>query len=54
MKIISCRKCGETMDVYQNCPKCKKPIEFICHNCNFNTEKEIHTNCIIEKIPVTV
>lgn len=54
MKITSCRKCGYNMDVYQNCPECKKPIEFICHNCNLHTDKEIHTHCIIEKISVTV
>ena len=48
----SCRKCGRAMDVYQNCPACKKPIEFICHNCNQYTDKEIHSDCIIKKTSV--
>ena len=50
----SCRICGYGMDVYQNCPICKKPIEFICHKCNHNTDKEIHSDCIVKKIPVMV
>lgn len=54
MKITSCRKCGNKMDVYQNCHMCKKPIEFTCYNCHLNTDKEIHSSCIIEKTVVMV
>ncbi len=48
----SCRKCGFEMEVYSNCHVCKKPIELICNKCNINTDKEIHSKCIIEKIHV--
>ncbi len=42
------------MEVYQSCSECKNPIEFICHNCNINTDKEIHSDCIAKKITITV
>lgn len=54
MKINSCRKCGYDMEVYQNCHVCKKPIEFACNRCNINTDKEIHSDCMIKKATVTV
>ncbi len=54
MKIISCRNCGHGMNIYQNCHVCKKPIEFVCHKCNINTDKEIHSDCIIEETSIIV
>lgn len=48
----SCRKCGYGMEVYSNCHCCKNPIEFICHKCDLNTDKEIHSDCMSEKIQV--
>lgn len=53
MRNNSCRKCGHGMDVYENCHACKKPIEFICYKCNRNTDKEIHSDCIIQKVSLT-
>jgi predicted amidophosphoribosyltransferase len=50
----SCRNCGNGMEVSSNCHVCKKPIEFICNKCNRNTDKEIHLDCIYEKIQVLV
>ncbi|MDH3502073.1 MAG: hypothetical protein OEL69_06170 [Nitrosopumilus sp.] len=52
MKINSCRKCGYGMEVFQNCHVCKKPIEFVCHKCNINTDKEIHSDCMIKETTV--
>ena len=54
MRNDSCRKCGYEMEVYQNCYVCKRPIEFICHKCNLNTAKEIHSDCIKQNTPLTV
>ena len=54
MRIISCRKCGDKMDVSQTCSECKKAIEFVCHSCNINTDKEIHSDCIVKTIVTTV
>lgn len=48
----SCRKCGYEMEVYSNCHICKKPVEYICHKCDLNTDKEIHSNCMFEEIQV--
>ncbi|MDH3312374.1 MAG: hypothetical protein OEM28_04395 [Nitrosopumilus sp.] len=42
------------MNTYQNCDHCKNPIEFICHNCNLNTDQEIHSDCIAGIMPATV
>ena len=54
MRNNSCRKCGYKMHVNQNCPECKKAIEFICYKCNINTDKEIHSDCVIQNVLVKV
>jgi hypothetical protein len=50
----SCRKCGCGMEVYSNCHVCKRPIEFICHKCNLNTDKQIHSDCKTENASILV
>lgn len=54
MRNDSCRKCGCDMEVNQNCPVCGKPFEFFCHRCSNITDKQIHSDCLIKKIFVTV
>lgn len=49
----SCRKCGLRMEVHQNCSICKNAIEFICHKCNRNTNKEIHSMCLVKNMLLT-
>jgi len=54
MRNDSCRKCGSELEVNQNCPVCKKPIEFFCHVCSVITEKQIHSDCMIKKSLIAV
>ncbi len=44
------RKHGFAIAVHSNYHVCKKPIELICHKYNINTDKEIRSKHIIEKI----
>lgn len=47
MRIDSCRKCGETLEVNKKCNICKKDNEFFCHKCGFITVEQIHVQCML-------
>jgi len=47
MRIDSCRKCGETLEVNKKCSVCKKENEFFCHKCGFITVEQIHSQCML-------
>lgn len=42
----SCRRCGSELKTNQKCSKCSKPIKFRCTNCRFETDEQIHLNCV--------
>lgn len=52
MRNESCRKCGDRMDVNQNCQVCTKTIDYVCHKCGITTQKQIHSECMIKNIPI--
>lgn len=47
MRIESCRKCGEILEVNKKCNICKKENEFFCHKCGFITVEQIHSQCML-------
>lgn len=47
MRMESCRKCGETLEVNKKCSVCKKENEFFCHKCGFITVEQIHSQCML-------
>jgi hypothetical protein len=47
MRIDSCRKCGNELEINQRCDVCNDAIEFYCHGCGATTEKQIHRQCMI-------
>ncbi|MCE9651626.1 MAG: hypothetical protein K8Q89_00985 [Nitrosarchaeum sp.] len=47
MRIDSCRKCGKTLEVNENCKICKQANEFFCHNCGYTAIKQIHSQCMV-------
>ena len=47
MRIDSCRKCGNELEINQRCDVCHDAIEFYCHGCGATTEKQIHRQCLI-------
>ena len=46
MRIDSCRKCGNELEINQRCDVCNDAIEFYCHGCGATTEKQIHRQCM--------
>ena len=55
MRIESCRKCGHELKAETKCNVCDQVNRFLCDSCGFQTEKQIHANCLlkIEKTSVT-
>jgi len=47
MRIDSCKKCGKELSIFEICDMCKNPTVFECKNCDIQTEKQIHYNCVI-------
>jgi len=45
MRTDSCRKCGMGLKIKQKCSICTEPIKFICKNCHFETDEQIHSMC---------
>ena len=45
MRIDSCRKCGISLEIKQKCSICDDPLKFICKNCHFESDEQIHLNC---------
>lgn len=46
MRMDSCRKCGEMLEVNKKCNVCKKENEFFCHKCGLIIE-QIHSQCML-------
>ena len=42
MRVDSCRKCGEELQVMKLCSNCDQPLHFKCKNCNAFVEDPIH------------
>ena len=42
MRIDSCRKCGEELQVMQLCNNCNQPLHFECSNCIVYVDDPIH------------
>ncbi len=47
MKQDSCRKCGIGLEVKKTCNVCSKANQFFCHNCGYETEEQIHSECML-------
>ncbi len=42
MRIDSCRKCGQELQVMQLCNHCNQPLHFECNNCDVYIDDPIH------------
>ncbi len=42
IRIDSCRKCGEELQVMQLCISCEQPLHFECNNCISFVDDPIH------------
>ena len=47
MKQESCRTCGVALEVKKTCNVCSQANQFFCHNCGYETEEQIHSQCIL-------
>ena len=43
----SCRTCGVTLEIKKKCNVCSQANQFFCHNCGYETEEQIHSQCIL-------
>ncbi|MBL7015910.1 MAG: hypothetical protein ISR79_06035 [Nitrosopumilus sp.] len=42
IRIDSCRKCGQELQVTKLCIDCNQPLHFDCSNCNLYVDDPIH------------
>ena len=42
MRIDSCRKCGQELQVTTLCSNCDQPLHFECNNCTVFVDDPIH------------
>ena len=42
MRVDSCRKCGEELQVMHLCSYCAQPLHFECNTCNSFVDDPIH------------
>ncbi len=42
LRIDSCRKCGEELQVLKLCNDCHQPLHFDCSNCTIFVDDPIH------------
>lgn len=54
MKDISCRKCGEQLQVYKKCNVCFKPNQFTCGKLGHTTDEEVHLQCMMVHMDHTI
>ncbi len=45
MRVDSCRKCGDRLEINKKCTICSSAIKFCCKKCNFESEEQIHSLC---------
>jgi predicted amidophosphoribosyltransferase len=52
MRIDSCRKCGNKLQVMKLCSNCDQPLHFECNDCNVFVDDPIHyhENLLMESI----
>jgi len=44
MRVDSCRKCGEELQVMHLCSYCVQPLHFECNTCNSFVDDPIHSH----------
>ena len=54
MKIDSCRRCGNELEVNKKCDICNKENQFYCHECGDVTIEQIHFECMMTSIKNTI
>jgi predicted amidophosphoribosyltransferase len=42
MRVNSCRKCGQELQVMKICSNCDQPLHFECNNCKAFVDDPIH------------
>ena len=47
MKQDSCRTCGTELEVKKTCNVCFQANQFFCHNCGYESEEQIHSQCML-------
>ncbi|MCH8916046.1 MAG: hypothetical protein IIA82_09435 [Thaumarchaeota archaeon] len=47
MKQESCRTCGVELEIKKICNICSQANQFFCHNCGYESEEQIHFQCIM-------
>ncbi len=50
MRIDSCRKCGQELQITQQCGNCDQPLHFECKNCNAFVDEPIHQHENLTKL----
>ena len=50
MKDNSCRKCGDKLLVNKECSICSQANQFSCPTCGYDTEEQIHFQCMMTSI----
>ena len=54
MKIDSCRKCGQELEIQKKCSSCNEPITFQCVYCNYLTDEQLHFQCSVPLLKVQI
>ena len=54
MKIDSCRKCGEELEIQKKCSSCNEPITFQCVQCDLLTDTRFHFQCDVPLLKVQI
>jgi len=47
MKIDSCKKCGNVLEISHACSVCEEPNKFECTHCNIVLDEQYYTQCIL-------
>ena len=47
MKIDSCKKCGNVLEISHACSVCEEPNKFECTHCNIVLDEQFHTQCVL-------
>ena len=54
MKQESCRTCGVELEIKKICNICSQANQFFCHNCGYESEEQIHSQCIMTSFSHTL
>ena len=47
MRNDSCRRCGNILEISKKCEICNEPDQYYCHSCGYESEKQIHSKCML-------